>query len=415
MPQQPQQLTPQQQIWADLEKNQPDTAARIRFNGRQSDYASVEFKRQQELNNINRINADAAPNSPFLTNLLEQARQQTIQQHQQLNTGQPQTADQFNAQWTANYNRLHAPAEATYSANLKSANGRIDNYENKLSEYSEEHRPLLSEAQSDKLQSLKQGINTVDIMTNRWQNILKTHPELASNPGGDPLAHLESYANDPQVRSYISTVPLITSYYAKHIGSESGKLSDFDMKTARGAIPQPGDSLATVAQKGMDLKQMMASDYQSALAGYQNTNRTGDWQPIDLNNPSTYAPTPRADTGYANPENSFSPGRNPPPDPTQNPTVGQPSAQATPSPTPTPQPDYVGRASGQVDDWLRGNANQQAKQQSAAAQQQQAVAQQAQQQAAQQAQQQSAAAQQAGAQAAQQQPMVLPPGFRGGD
>jgi hypothetical protein len=401
--QQPQ-LTPQQQIWADLKQNEPDKAARVEYNGQKDNYGDVEYKRRQQQAQIDQINADAAPNSPFLTNILAQARQQTIDQHNALNTGQPMRANDFNAQWQQNYERLYKPVESTYSANLKSANGRINDYENKLSQYSEEHRPVLSDAQAEKLQSFKQGINTVDIMTNNYQQILKNHPELASNPGA-LLANLESYANDPAVRAYQQTIPLITSYYAKHIGNESGKLSDFDLKTASGAIPQPGDSPATVMQKAGLLKGLLASDYQSTLSGYQsNWQRTADWQPIDLNNPSTYAPTPRADTGYANPENSFSPGRNPPPDPIQNPTVGQPSTQATPSPQ---LPDYATRAMNVIDGFLKGNANQQVKtQQQAAAQQQQAAAQQqqaaaqAQQQAAQQAQQQGVAAQQAGAQAA---------------
>lgn len=332
MPQQQQltpqqsQLTPQQQIWADIQKNEPDKAARIQYNGRVSDYGDVEYKRQQELANINRIHVDSAPGSPYLENLKEKARQQAIDDYKALNTGLPQTANDLYTRWNQNYERLVTPAQATYSADLKSANGRIDNYENKLSEYSEEHRPVLSDAQAEKLQNYKQAINTVDQMTNNYAQILQNHGELGNKVLGPPLSKLEGYSNDPAVAAYNATLPTITSFYAKHIGNDSGKLSNQDLDMAQGALPQPGDSLAVANQKAMILKKLIASDYQSTLSGYQsNWQRTADWQPIDLNRPETYAPTPRSDTGYANPANSYSPGRNPPPDPIQNPTVGQPS------------------------------------------------------------------------------------------
>jgi hypothetical protein len=425
MPQQPlapgqaqqPQLTPQQQIIQDLQTQEPDKYSSVKFNGQLSNYGDIEFRRRQQQAEIDKLRADAQPNSPFGKNLVEQARQQTLQQHAQLNTGQPQTADDFNSQWNQNYQRLRAPIEATSSATLRSNAERINDYENKLTQFSEDKRPLIDPAQIEQLQGFKQGINTVDVMSNRYQSILQAHPELASNPLGGPLAKLESYTNDPNVRAYQQTLPLIQSYYAKHIGSDSGRLSNQELEMVHGAVPQPGDSPATVSAKAADLKQMLASDYNSKLAGLQQgMYKTGDFQPLDLSNPSSYAPTPRSDTGYSptNPSNTYSPGRNPPPDPSQNPTVGQPQSQATPSPSPSPTPDYVSRWESMTDDWLRGNAKQQVGQQQAAVgQQQQGAAQQAQaaaQQSQAAAQQVSRQAQAAGAQAAQQQPTPFPAG-----
>jgi hypothetical protein len=395
--QQPQ-LTPQQQIIQDLQQQEPDKYSSVKFNGQLSNYGDIEFRRRQQQAEIDKLRADAQPNSPFGKNLVEQARQQTLQQHAQLNTGQPQTADDFNAQWNQNYQRLRAPIEATSSATLRSNAERINDYENKLTQFSEDKRPLIDPAQIEQLQGFKQGINTVDVMSNRYQSILQAHPELASNPLGGPLAKLESYTNDPNVRAYQQTLPLIQSYYAKHIGSDSGRLSNQELEMVHGAVPQPGDSPATVAAKATDLKQMLASDYNSKLAGLQQgMYKTGDFQPLDLSNPSSYAPTPRSDTGYSptNPGNTYSPGRNPPPDPSQNPMVGQPTSQATPSPQ---MPDSAIRAMSTIDQALMGRAAQQAKQAAAAQSQQQQAAAQSQQQNAAQAQQQNAQAQQAGAQ-----------------
>jgi hypothetical protein len=371
----PQQLTPQQQIIADLQQNEPDKYYAVKFNGGLSQYGDLEMRRRQSQSEIDRVKTDMAPNSPFLNNLWQQARQQTVQQQAQLNTGMPMRADDFNKNWRDNYQRMLDPTKEQNGQIWKANSQRINDYENKLAEISTDKRPLISDEDIKELQGAKDGMNKVDIMTNRYQNLVKQNPQLGNELTGPAAAQLQYLANDPQVRSYIQTLPTMQSYYAKHVGSDPSRFTQQELDMIKGALPSVGDSAATVAQKAMDLKQQIASSYISSLAGLQQgMRRTGDFQPMDPNNTATYAPTPRSDTGYQNPSNSFSPGTNPPPDSTQNPTAGQPQASAQPSATPA-LPDYAQKSMDFMNNFLAGNAKAQQQQQASAQVQQQRAAQ----------------------------------------
>src|SRR5580693_1292683 len=174
----PQQLTPQQQIIADLQQNEPDKYYAVKFNGGLSQYGDLEMRRRQSQSEIDRVKTDMAPNSPFLNNLWQQARQQTVQQQAQLNTGMPMRADDFNKNWRDNYQRMLDPTKEQNGQIWKANSQRINDYENKLAEISTDKRPLISDEDIKELQGAKDGMNKVDIMTNRYQNLVKQNPQL---------------------------------------------------------------------------------------------------------------------------------------------------------------------------------------------------------------------------------------------
>lgn len=390
----PPQLTPQQQFLLDLKQNQPETFGALDYKKQTEAYARAEFQKRDQQAILDKLNANATPGSPFQQQMWEQAKQQVIKDHAAMNTGVPLTANAIADQAGKAFQRNYEPWGAQTRATIQSSQTLVEGFVKEQIKMAEDTRPQIADhpADRDELQGYKQGLNTVDIMTNRYQTLLKNHPELGNNPGA-LLANAESYKNDPDVRAYLQTLPLIQSFYAKHIGSDTGRLSNQEQDMAKGAIPQPGDSLQTVLQKADYLKQMIASDYQSKLAGLQTSKmKTGDYTDVNPNDPSTYAPKPRSDAGN-NPAGDFSPGTHPAADPTQNPNVGQPTSQATP--TPTPLSDYAQRSLNYMNQFSTGNAK-------ATVQQQQQTAQTAQQQQQAVVQQQQAAVQQQAAQTQQQ-------------
>jgi hypothetical protein len=392
----PPQLTPQQQFLVDLKQNQPETYRALDFKKQTEAYARAEFQKRDQQAILDKLNTNATPGSPFQQQMWEQAKQQVMKDHAAMNTGVPLTANAIADQAGKAFQRTYEPWGAETRATIQSSQNLVEGFVKEQIKMAEDTRPQIADHPDlvEQLQGYKEGINKIDLATSQYLAAVKQDPHLGGALTGQWAARAAGLLNDPQIKPYLQTMPLLQSYYAKNVGSESGRLSNQGMDLAASAVPSPGDSPQVAISKANELKQYIASAYQSKLAGLQTAGmKTGDFRKIDVNDPTTYAPMPRDDAGN-NPAGTFSPGMNPTADPTQNPTVGQPQSQATPAAL----PDYAQRMNSNIDNFLTGNSKQAVAQQQQAAQQaqqQQAAAQQAQ---AQQAQQAAAQAQQAGAQ-----------------
>jgi hypothetical protein len=391
MPDQQPQLTPEQQVEQNMKQNTPDLWNRVRINQRMPEYTQMEVKRLAAQSQVTKIEEDMAPNSPFRQQLWTQAENQTNQDYPGM-SGQKDWLDQRQK----NFDALINPVVQSQRGIWQSQTGAMESYQKELLEMSKPKE--MSDEEGKELMGYKAGMNKIDTMTNNYAQLLKDSPQLGNAATGQWAAQLKSFANDPGIRSYLQTSPLMQAFYAKGVASESGKLSNQEMDLASHALPMPGDSMATAQGKANLLKQFLQTEYNTNLRGFQDLGKnTVNFQPIDMNKPGTYATQPRTDMGTGQPQTA---------DPLQNPLVSKPSAQATPAPTPNLLPDYAQKGLSDINNWLLGNAKQNVQTQTAGAQntqQQQAAA-------AQQAQQQAAAAQQAqqqaGAQAAQQRPSM---------